>query len=73
MNSQKIRLGGLWKSRSKNGLEYLSGKFAQARLLVFPNVRKQTENSPDYSVYVAPCEKPETGTSPSVPEEEIQF
>ena len=57
MSDPKIRLGGLWKSKSKNGVDYLSGSLGQARLLIFRNDQKRDDSAPDYTMYIVPREK----------------
>ena len=75
MASDRIRIGGLWKQTSKTGLNYLSGKLGQARLLIFQNDSKRDENSPDHTMYLVPDERQsegiegrsEPGAAPSTP------
>lgn len=55
-----IRVGGLWKSKTKAGEFYLSGKFGQVKVLVFPVKEKRSENSPDYSLCIAAVEEEST-------------
>ena len=56
--AKDVRLGGLWKNKSRDGgTTYLAGSFGAARLLIFPNDRKQGERDPDYVVYVVPAGK----------------
>lgn len=67
MPDHKIRLGGLWKQKSKTGVDYLAGSFGQARLLVFKNDLKQNDSSPDYTMYIVPDDRqlaPEPGEGP---------
>ena len=50
----KIKLTGLWKEKSKDGKDYLSGTMMPgAELLIFPNGFKQKPNEPDYIAYLA--------------------
>ena len=54
-----VRLGGLWKNTSKNGVEYLSGNLGMGKLLIFKNLNKEDgSNAPDYYINIA--EKRET-------------
>lgn len=63
--SNRINIGGLWRNKTANGLNYLSGKLLRgSRLLVFPNgYKKAGDNSPDYFMYLVPDEEKE-GSSP---------
>lgn len=59
-----IRLGGLWKNKSKGGLNYLSGQFGgRARLVILPNLKKQKDSEPDFVLFVkdASSTHPELG------------
>jgi len=68
------RLCGLWQNETKTGGMYLSGNLGAARLLVFPNGRKNTDRDPDWIAYVAPGKRrddegaggggPSSGSSP---------
>ena len=50
----KIKLTGLWKEKSKDGKDYLSGTMMPgAKLLIFPNGFKKRPNDPDYIAYLA--------------------
>lgn len=63
MDSDKVRIGGLWKEESKSGGRYLSGKLsATSKLLVLPNTYKKTDKDPDYIVYLAPVKERETAS-----------
>ncbi len=56
-----IALGGLWKNKSKAGRNYLSGKLSPTvKIMIFANGFKETENQPDYQMYLAPVEKAHT-------------
>ncbi len=54
-----IRLGGLWKQRSQNGKWYLSGKFGQAQVLIFPVSEKRSDKSPDFVLMIGEARKAE--------------
>lgn len=57
-----IKVGALWNKKSeKSGEEYLQGKFGDAILQVFQNNYKETENQPDFIVYLSEAKKPEGG------------
>ena len=50
-------IGALWKKKSIDGLEFFSGvieiKGEKANIILFPNSKKQSNKSPDYSIYSA--------------------
>ena len=49
-----IRIGGLWKTQSKDGKAYLSGSFGGAKLMIFPNkFRSDNQSDPEYVVCIA--------------------
>lgn len=60
--SDLVRLTGLWKGETKNGQTYLSGSLGSARLVIFPNDRKDGEKSPDFIVYMSPQKAKEEET-----------
>jgi len=58
MDSDKIKLTGLWRSESKAGGTYLSGRISPtSKLLILPNSFKKTEKDPDYIAYITPQEE----------------
>jgi len=60
-HSELIKIGGLWKSETKNGDTMLSGGFGAARILVLRNTfkAKDGDKAPDYHVFIAPNTKAE--------------
>jgi uncharacterized protein (DUF736 family) len=52
LNANRIYLGGLWRNKSQRGVDYLSGRFGRARLLVFRNEKATGDNAPDFSMYL---------------------
>jgi len=59
--AERIKLGGLWLNRTRDGREYLSGKLSPTvKLLIFPNDFKSGENQPSHVMYLAPIEQDET-------------
>lgn len=64
-----IGIGGLWKNTSKDGKEYLSGNFGDAKILIFPNDKKGNEKAPDYRMVLAEKTKknPTSQNSEDVP------
>lgn len=55
MKSDIIRIGGLWKKKSKKGQEYLTGSFGPfSRVLILVNNDRRTENDPEYYLCIAP-------------------
>lgn len=63
--SDLVRLTGLWKGQMKNGQSYLSGSLGSARLVIFPNDKKDGEKSPDFIVYMSPQKAKEGETKPA--------
>jgi len=49
--------GALWLKKSKDGKKYMSGvvgfKGEQVQIVVFKNTYKDTENKPDYKIYLS--------------------
>lgn len=68
----RILLGGLWRSTSRAGLEYLAGTLggrSGARLLLFRNTRKREDRrDPDYLLYLAPHRHGASSSVEEVPE-----
>lgn len=49
-----IKLTGIWKFTTKEGLTYYSGTInGSSRLLIFPNKKKTRSEQPDFEVYIA--------------------
>lgn len=70
MDSNLLKLSGLWINKSKDGNQYLSGKFGVGiNLLIFKNKNKRPDsNDPDYNVFLAPAEpkdKPKPEAEPA--------
>ena len=69
--SSLISLTGLWKNTTKDGREYWSGSLGMAKLLVFPNRKKEEgSNQPDFNLVLG--ERPpraESSSSPPASEE----
>jgi len=60
-NSNLKLLCGLWKSVGKSGMEFLKGRTNQSfvvdaghTILIFPNAKRNKENSPHFFMYSAP-------------------
>jgi hypothetical protein len=51
--SELIELCGLWRQRSQSGTDYLAGSLGGARIMIFKNTRKETDNQPDYRLLIA--------------------
>lgn len=55
MESDKIKLTGLWKNKSKSGETYLTGRISPtSKLLILPNTFKKTDKDPDFMAYLTP-------------------
>ena len=50
-DSNREKLGVLWKKTSKKGTTYFSGVINEQRVVVFKVREKRNENSPDFEVY----------------------
>lgn len=57
--SDLVKLGAVWRGKSKDGKTMLTGLMGDARLIILPNGFKTEEKHPDYIVYVASPEKKE--------------
>ncbi len=58
MDSDKIKLTGLWKSQTKAGEAYLAGKISPSmRLLILPNSYKKSDKEPDFIAYMTPAKE----------------
>jgi uncharacterized protein (DUF736 family) len=63
--SDLLRIGGLWKSKTKKGETILSGSLNPiTQLLIMPNTLKKNEKDPDFYLYMkarekAPADKPQ--------------
>ena len=55
------RMGSLWSKEDKNGNTYYTGviepTFEETRIIVFRNLYKKSENSPDYIIYEQEAKK----------------
>lgn len=68
--SDMAYIGGLWLNESKAGEKYFSGSFGiGARILIFKNKNKESDNHPDYNMYIVPNEKREE-TNQDIPDED---
>jgi hypothetical protein len=63
MDSQLLKLTGLWKSETKNGSVMLKGSIRPGLSLVVLRNDKATGNQPEYSAFLAPSTKQEDGAS----------
>jgi hypothetical protein len=56
--AERIKLGGLWQNKSKDGTDYLSGRLSPTvKILIFKNNYKQPgDNSPTHIMYLAPLD-----------------
>lgn len=61
MATDRIKLGGLWLNKTKDGREYLSGRLSPTvKILIFKNDFKSTDTQPSHVMYLAPIEQDET-------------
>lgn len=53
----RVKLGGLWKNKTKGGIFFLSGNFAYGtNLEIWPNKKRdgmEGQRDPDYQVFVS--------------------
>ena len=56
--AERIKLGGLWANKSKDGVDYLTGKLSPTvKILIFKNNYKQPgDNQPTHVMYLAPID-----------------
>ena len=58
-----VKVGAVWLSQDRT---YMSGKFGDAKLLIFKNkFKKEGSKQPDFNMFVAPYEKNENGNAPA--------
>jgi hypothetical protein len=58
--AERIKLGGLWLNKTKDGREYLTGKLSPSvKILIFKNNFRNAENQPSHIMYLAPVETEE--------------
>jgi hypothetical protein len=48
--NESEKIGALWKQKSRNGTDYLTGILNNERVVAFP-AKKTRPNSPDYQVF----------------------
>jgi hypothetical protein len=60
-----VRLGGLWRRKSRAGVEYLGGSLGNGELLVFRNDRRRSDRDPEYTIFVAERRERETARTGS--------
>lgn len=59
MANDKVKLGGVWKSKTRDGRTYYSGTInGNMRLLIF-EVQKKNEKQPDLEIFLTTPEKRE--------------
>ena len=58
--SGRIKLGGLWQRRTRDGREYLTGKLSPTvKILIFKNDFRTSDTQPSHVMYLAPAEPAE--------------
>lgn len=62
--ADRIKLGGLWINKTKDGREYLSGRLSPTvKILIFKNDFRSAENQPSHVMYLAPVETEEAAAA----------
>ncbi len=51
--SARIKAAALWRNRTRDGSEYLSGTWGRTRVLIFSNGFKRGHTDPDFYLYLA--------------------
>jgi len=58
--AERIKLGGLWLNKTRDGREYLTGKLSPSvKILIFKNNFRSADNQPSHIMYLAPVETEE--------------
>lgn len=56
--AERIKLGGLWLNKTRDGKEYLSGNInGNVKILIFKNDYRSEDKHPTHVMYLAPVEK----------------
>jgi hypothetical protein len=58
-----IKVTGLWRHKSAKGSEYLVGRLAGAKVLIFENRDRQSEDDPTHHLFFAEPTPSATSTS----------
>lgn len=68
--AELVKLGGIWKNKTKNGETMLSGPFGNASILIFVNKYKEKASHPDYMMFITQnkgeAKKPSPPASPDI-------
>lgn len=64
---KEIRVGVLWKGKTKNGDVYASGTFWQSRCVIFRNSFKEGPEDPDFILYVTGRQRTKAADSQDAP------
>jgi hypothetical protein len=60
VSNGKVKLSGLWVSKTKNGESYMSGSLGNGlRISVFKNKFKRNDNDPDYELVLSEVKAPQ--------------
>lgn len=54
MMNDLIKITGLWLNRTKDGRDYFSGRFGDARILIFENRERASDKMPTHTLFIAP-------------------
>jgi len=50
-SGEPLKIGALWRRRSRKGVEYWAGIINEQRVIVFKVREKRSDKSPDYEVF----------------------
>jgi hypothetical protein len=71
----RVKIGGLWKSKTKNGKQYLSGSIGyDAMIEIWPNTKREGmegAKDPDYQIFIVPRFKKPTSEHTDEPKDQI--
>ena len=72
--SSLLKIGGLWKNKTKEGQTILSGTLNPiTSVLIMPNTFKKSEKDPDFYLYFKAREKDATKPAAPAEKDELDF
>ncbi len=73
---ERVRIGGLWKHETRNGITFLSGGLSYDSMFeIWPNnSKREGKNDPDYQIFIAQKVRKDPNTpKPADPMEDVRF